>query len=84
MKDEKGLYYYPNPLNKSARMYVREVDGDIWFRPWSADDPDLWEKHDWIPYEAVKQANEMYKGDKFDPNQLYDIEVAKALLREGQ
>ena len=43
MKDEKGLYYYPFPLNKRVRMYVRETEGEIWFRMWNADDKELWE-----------------------------------------
>ncbi len=64
-------------------MYVREAEGIIWFRLWSADDPDLWEKHGWVPYGAIKQAAAMYKGDKFLPNRAYDIEVAKMLVKEN-
>ncbi len=64
-------------------MYVREAEGIIWFRLWSADDPELWEKHGWVPYGAIKQAAAMYKGDKFLPNRAYDIEVAKMLVKEN-
>ena len=83
MKDKKGLYYYPFPQNKRVHMYVREGDGTIWFRLWNADDPVLWDKHGWVPYGAIKQAADMYKGKKFPPNQAYDIELAKALLTEN-
>ena len=83
MKDKKGLYYYPFPQNKRVHMYVREGDGTIWFRLWNADDPELWEKHGWVPYGAIKQAADMYKGKNFPPNQAYNIELAKALLEEN-
>ncbi len=82
MKDKLGLYYHPNPLNKDFRMYVREMEGQACFRMWSAVDPKLWEEHDWVPYDAIKTAAEMYEGDTFDPKQAYDIEIARALLKE--
>jgi len=82
MKDEKGLYYYPFPQNKRVRMYVREAEGTIWFRLWNADDPELWEKHGWVPYGAIKKASAMYKRNNFDPNQAYDIKVAEMMLEE--
>ncbi len=85
MKDDRGLYYYPFPSNKKARMYVRELDGDICFRLWNSDDPELWVAHGWTPYEAIKQAAAMYKeqgqGD-FDPKSAYDMKMARALLTE--
>jgi hypothetical protein len=86
MKDNRGLYYYPYPDNHKTRMYVRRKDGDIWFRLWNADDPDLWTEHDWVPYGAIRAATRMYKktGD-FDPADAYDIRVAADLLtREGE
>ncbi|OQY50382.1 MAG: hypothetical protein B6240_01705 [Desulfobacteraceae bacterium 4572_87] len=87
MKDERGKYYYPFPQNKKARMYVQETDGMIHFRLWNSDDPKLWEEHDWIPYEAIRQAAEMYdkrseKKSDFNPNQAYNLDVAKAVLQE--
>ena len=82
MKDEKGLYYYPFPLNKRVRMYVRETDGEIWFRMWNADDTELWDEHDWIPYNAIKKAEHMYQVKDFDPKQAYDIQIAQALIKE--
>ena len=82
MKDEKGLYYYPFPRNRHVRMYVREDKGTINFRFWNKDDSKLWEEHGWVPYEAIKQAAAMYKSDKFSPNQAYDIEIARTLIKE--
>ena len=82
MKDKKGFYYYPFPLNKRVRMYVREVGGAVLFRLWSADDPVLWEEHGWVPYDAIEQATAMYEGKGFDPRMAYDVEVAQTLLKE--
>ncbi len=87
MKDERGKYYYPFPQNKKVRMYVREKDGMIHFRMWNSDDAKLWEEHGWIPHEAILQAAEMFekRADKksdFDPNRAYDLDAAKALLKE--
>jgi len=82
MKDKLGLYYHPNPLNKNFRMYVSEQAGEIRFRMWSSEDPKLWEEHDWVPYGAVKKATDMYEGKTIDPRQAYDIEIARALLKE--
>jgi hypothetical protein len=81
MKDDRGLYYYPNPLKKNFRMYVKEVDGEINFRMWNSEDPELWTEHGWVPYSAIKQASEMYQGGNFDPKYAYDIELARALLK---
>ena len=82
MKDENGLYYYPFPQNKRVRMYVREMDGTIWFRLWNADDPQMWVEHGWVPYGAIKKAATMAKHKTFDPSRAYDIDAAKALLKE--
>jgi len=84
MKDDKGLYYYPFPLNKCVRMYVREMGGEIAFRMWNADDPQLWEEHGWVPYDAIKQAQKMYEVKDFDPKQAYDIQIAQALIKEDK
>lgn len=82
MKDERGVYYYPYPQNKRVRMYVNEEDGEICFRLWNQDDPELWMEHGWVPYTAIKQASRMYDKKKFDPNYAYDIDAAKALLKD--
>lgn len=82
MRDKIGLYYYPFPANKNVRMYVRAKDGAIWFRLWNADDAALWDEHGWVAYEAVKQAQAIYDGSSFDPDQAYDLQIAKALIDE--
>ncbi len=84
MKDDKGLYYHPYPQNPRVRMYVRMGNGEICFRMWNRDDPDLWQEHGWVPYGAIRQALAMYaKKDGFDPKRAYDIDVARALLKEN-
>jgi hypothetical protein len=83
MKDERGLYYYPAPNNLRMRMYVKEAEGVIWFRMWNAEDPQLWEQHDWVPYGAILKAADMYTGKSFDPRRAYDIELARALIDEN-
>ena len=83
MKDERGLYYYPSLQDKHIRMYVREKENVIWFRLWNADEPRLWEEHGWVPYEAIKQAEAIYQGSNFDPEQAYDLQLALALIEEN-
>jgi hypothetical protein len=63
-------------------MYVRKEGDIIEFRLWNQDDPKLWKKHGWVPYDAILQATDMYKGEDFNPNQAYDIEIAKALIKD--
>ena len=82
MKDERGIYYYPNLQNKKVRMYVRKDKGEIFFRLLNSDDPGLWEEHGWLPYEAIKQAATLNKNKNFDSEQVYDINMAKVLLDE--
>ena len=82
MKDDKGLYYYPFPLNKHVRMYVRQMEGETEFRMWNSDDPQLWQEHDWVPYDAIKKAQKTYEVKNFDPKQAYDIQIAQALIKE--
>ena len=84
MKDDRGLYYHPNPQNKRVRMYVRKFGVDIEFRLWNQDVPELWEEHGWIAYEAIQQAAHMYEGKSLDPQRIYDLNVARALIKEGQ
>jgi hypothetical protein len=84
MKDKLGLYYYPFPSNKQVRMYVREGEGEIWFRMWNAADEALWDDHGWIPYGAVEQATAMFDSKSFDPERAYDLVAAKQLLKEEQ
>lgn len=85
MKDDKGLYYYPVLQNRKLRMYVRLNEDEIEFRLWDQADKSLWDEHGWIPWTAIKQAADLYKkeGRKgAPPTHLYDLNVAKGLLRE--
>lgn len=83
MKDNRGHYYYPFPRNKQVRMYVKSDQGEICFRLWNAEDASLWNDHGWVPYDAIRKAEEMYqKKANFDPREAYDIHIAKALLKE--
>ncbi len=84
MKDKVGIYYYPFPENKRVRMYVRGKDGAVEFRMKNEDDPSVWNDHGWVPYDAIQQAQVLYaKRGGFDPNQAYDIQIAKVLIRDG-
>ncbi len=84
MKDDNGLYYYPDPSDVQTRVYVREGDGGPEFRLWRQDRPDVWETHDWLPYAVLSAAAAMYKerGTGVDPLTFYDVNVARALIKE--
>lgn len=87
MKDANGLYYYPNPSEKSVRVYVRQGEAGPEFRLWHAKNEIMWEKHGWVPYGALKAAAEMYneeRGSGSSPLDLYDINVATALIAEDE
>ncbi len=85
MKDQYGIYYYPNPSNKKYKMYVRSNQGVVEFRLHNQDDPKLFEEHDWINYEMVKHAAAMYKSQgKKNPLHLYDFDVALNVLKEHE
>ncbi|NJB69290.1 hypothetical protein GGQ74_002987 [Desulfobaculum xiamenense] len=85
MKDDRGLYYYPSMQTHDVRMYVRETpDGDIEFRMWHKDMPHVWETHEWIPIDVVKAAAVQYGHPDRNPMGLYDLEVAKRLIREDR
>ena len=84
MRDERGLYYYPNPADTRGRVYVRQGGEGVEFRLWHADHPMVWERHDWVPQAALEKAAAMYRdmGNSANPMALYDIAVATALLAE--
>ncbi len=89
MRDERGLYYYPQAGNVKARMYVRRAaNGELEFRMWQADYPEVWEKHQWLPMSVIRRAADMYAQGKgpnaADPTKLYDVQVAEALLVEDE
>ncbi len=85
MKDERGLYYYPDPADRKTRVYVSQVADEVHFRIWRSDHPEVWDRHGWVPFSAIQEAARMYKdmGRDSDPMLLYDISVAKVLLREA-
>lgn len=83
MKDQRGLYYYPFPQNKRVRMYVQLLEDEVAFRLWNQDDPEMWERHGWVPQSAIEQAKRLYKGGKFDPGRAYDLALAQAVLQEA-
>jgi hypothetical protein len=65
-------------------MYVRSVDGTIQFRLWNAEHDEVWERHEWLPYDVIEAAAEMYRerGADRNPLALYDLEVAQRLLKD--
>ncbi|MBQ7456913.1 MAG: hypothetical protein IJS54_04860 [Desulfovibrio sp.] len=86
MKDERGLYYFPNPTDHTIRTYVRRsATGDIEFRLWKDNMPEVWEKHPWITHDVVRRANDLYHKErdaKADALHIYDASIAKVLLAE--
>lgn len=86
MKDDKGLYYHPNPTDHKSRVYVRRGAAGPEFRLWREDYPEVWERHGWLDKSVLQAAAAMYKaeGRGADPMLLYDFAVAEALLREGK
>lgn len=83
MKDANGFFYYPNPADRKAKVYVRNGAEGIEFRLWHEDRPEMWEKHGWLTLEVIQEAAGMFRerGHKNDPTQLYDMRVAEALLK---
>lgn len=81
MRDDRGIYYYPNPALKQVRMYVRKQDDRIEFRMWDQDHPHVWDKHEWLTLDVIKKAASMVSTKNSDPASLYDLQVAKALLK---
>lgn len=84
MKDDKGLYYYPDPSDSKTRVYVREAPSGMEFRMWRADHPEVWERHGWLALDVLSAAAGMYRerGTGADPLAFYDTRVARALLAD--
>lgn len=84
MKDDKGIYYTPSLQDPETRMYVRENEGEIEFRLWNPYHPEAWEKHGWLTYEVIEAAAALYKerGTDRNPLALYDIDVARRVLKD--
>lgn len=84
MKDERGLYYHPSMQDKAVRMYVREQKGEIQFRLFNPEAPEIWERHAWLPYDVIEQAAAMFKDQgntDRNPLALYDRGIAQKLLQ---
>ena len=86
MKDERGLYYFASPSDHKTRVYVREnALGDIEFRLWAEENASIWEQHQWIPYDVLREADELYKKErnaKANPLAVYDLKLARTLIAE--
>lgn len=84
-KIPEGPFYYPNPANKKERMYVRKNElGEIEFRLWNQDYPHIWEQHGWLDLEIIKKALALYDKKQYNPLELYDLRVAKVVLKEWE
>lgn len=86
MQDERGLYYHAQAGNPSVRVYVRNGENGIEFRLWEAAHPEVWERHEWLAYDVISKAAQLYRQERnanADPLKLYDIAIAQALL-EGK
>ncbi len=88
MKDERGVYYHPEAGDSRSRVYVRRgPDGEVEFRLWQAEQPEVWERHPWLNMALVRNAAAYYRQERvhgIDPLKLYDISVARALLHEDE
>lgn len=84
MQDYRGYFYYPLLNNKRVKVYVRDSAVGICFRIHNADDPQMWEAHGWVTYDAIQEARKMYTGKGFDPNTFYDIDTARAVLETSR
>lgn len=82
MKDERGVYYLPSLQSRDTRMYVRERGGVIEFRLYSGENPEVWERHEWLSLDVIQRAAKMYQdlGRERNPLGLYDQAVARRLL----
>lgn len=83
MRDERGFYYHAQAGNPKVRVYARQGETGIEFRLWEVDHPEVWENHEWLPYDVIQAAAELYREERdadADPLKLYDIAIAKSLL----
>lgn len=88
MQDERGLYYHAKAGNPKVRVYVRRgQDGEVEFRLWEMEHPEVWEKHLWLPMSVIKEAASLYREERnpeANPLLLYDLAVAESLLKENK
>ncbi|NCC23938.1 MAG: hypothetical protein EOM25_01870 [Deltaproteobacteria bacterium] len=86
MRDDQGIYYYPNAADKRERMYVRESEGSIEFRLWNRDRSEVWDRHGWLDLDLVNRAIRMFREEGRrgpDPSKLYDADLARFVLKEA-
>lgn len=85
MEDERGAYYLVKPGETRARVYVRRGEsGEIEFRLWERDHPEIWDNHGWLPLSVIRRAADLYKRERdasADPAGVYDEVIARNLLR---
>lgn len=88
MRDELGLYYHAQAGNPRVRVYVRRGEnGEIEFRLWEAENPQVWERHQWLPFGVIEAAARLYRSERnpgVRPDELYDLDIARSLLRENE
>lgn len=83
MQDERGYYYHAQAGNPKVRVYVRQGENGIEFRLWAYGHPEIWDQHEWLEYDVIRMAAEMYQMERnadADPLKLYDINIARNLL----
>ena len=57
------------------------------FRLWRSDMPEVWDRHPWLSMNIVQDAAQLYQQERnseADPLRLYDLAVARALLKEDE
>ena len=88
MQDERGLYYHAVAGRPDSRVYLRRgPDGEVEFRLWEAAHPEIWERHPWLSMGVIREAAALYAqqgGTAKDPIRIYDLAVARALLRDAE
>ena len=85
MEDERGLYYFARTGNADIRVYTRMgAAGEIEFRLWHRDYPEIWEEHGWASMGAILAAAELHKEERGAAPEavaIYDESIARSLLK---
>lgn len=83
MHDERGYYYHAQAGNPNVRVYVRKGEKGIEFRLWQLDHPEVWQNHEWLTYEVILKAAQVYRAERSSgaaPWKIYDMAIARNLL----
>ena len=57
MRDQLGLYYHPQAGDATSRVYVRRGEhGEVEFRLWRSDMPEVWDRHPGLSLAVVRSA----------------------------